>query len=453
MMRWLAYGLIAVSLAAAVLITGGAHPDQWQWSALGVSLGAVLALLSRKGRDRSSRQGWGLVFLTLLVVWMLLQWLPLPPWALKRLALDRWNAIAAARAALGLDRDAWASLSAAPAATLERLLNVIPAIATFLASCRMAWWWRDRIWIMIAPVAAVAWLESVLGMAQFYWMRMARGTADPATGTYIYHNHFAGLLEMAFPLVVMWAVSIWRQSATRHHQEALGPALKAAALIGVGACMLGGIVTSLSRMGFVSVIAAAVITGLVVLIGSARSSRRESRQWLWAIPAVAPAVILLLVLPPNELIARFAQITTEPDMTINARADIWRDTAKEVAASPWTGVGLGAYEHGLYRFKTAAPTNTVDFAHNDYLQLVAELGIPGAAVAAALGVWILFRCSSVVLSRRKSSNWEFAVGLFAALVTLGLHCLADFNLYSPANALVLAWLSGVAVSPGLKESW
>jgi hypothetical protein len=57
----------------------------------------------------------------------------------------------------------------------------------------------------------------------------------------------------------------------------------------------------------------------------------------------------------------------------------------------------------------------------------------------------------VVLSR-KTLNWEFAVGLFVALVTLGLHSMADFNLYSPANALVLAWLGGVAVSPGLREN-
>jgi O-antigen ligase len=153
------------------------------------------------------------------------------------------------------------------------------------------------------------------------------------------------------------------------------------------------------------------------------------------------------------MIARFGEVTTEPDMSIGARTNIWRDTLSEVVASPWTGVGLGAYEHGLYRFKTTAPTKTVDFAHNDYLQILAELGIPGATLAAALGVWILARCSSVVLSSRKSLNWEFAVALFIALVTLGLHSMADFNLYSPANALVLAWLGGVAVSPGLGESW
>src|SRR4029077_4416311 len=109
--------------------------------------------------------------------------------------------------------------------------------------------------------------------------------------------------------------------------------------------------------------------------------------WLWATAVALPLLILLFVLPPDELIARFGHITTEPDMTIQARAEIWGNTTREVAASPWTGVGLGAYEHGLSRFKTIAPTSTVDFAHNDYLQILAELGIPGAVLAGAVAAW------------------------------------------------------------------
>lgn len=57
----------------------------------------------------------------------------------------------------------------------------------------------------------------------------------------------------------------------------------------------------------------------------------------------------------------------------------------------------------------------------------------------------------MVLWRRSTRNWELAVGLLAAFVTVGIHSLGDFNLYIPANALVFAWLSGTAVSPGLRR--
>ena len=58
------------------------------------------------------------------------------------------------------------------------------------------------------------------------------------------------------------------------------------------------------------------------------------------------------------------------------------------------------------------------------------------------------RSRGVVAGRK--SNWEFAVGVFGALLTLALHSFADFNFYLPANALAMAWLAGLAVSPGLK---
>jgi O-antigen ligase len=142
---------------------------------------------------------------------------------------------------------------------------------------------------------------------------------------------------------------------------------------------------------------------------------------------------------------RFADLTGQSG-DLEFRIQIWSDTLHVVAAYPWTGCGLGAYEHGFYRFKTVAPTNTVDFAHNDYLQILAELGIPGLLLVAVLGGWILKRTLKLVVLMRDGPDWDLAVGLLGALLTFGLHSLAEFNLYIPANALALAWLAGVATS-------
>jgi hypothetical protein len=73
-------------------------------------------------------------------------------------------------------------------------------------------------------------------------------------------------------------------------------------------------------------------------------------------------------------------------------------------------------------------------------------------MAGILAGWVVARTLGVVLRRRGARNWELAVGLFASLVTIGLHSLADFNLYIPANALAFAWLSGVAASPALRRN-
>jgi len=181
-----------------------------------------------------------------------------------------------------------------------------------------------------------------------------------------------------------------------------------------------------------------------------RAGRGWRRAWRWAVPLALPLAILIL-LPTRELILRFADMASTREVSQADRVKIWRDTLRVMGAYKWTGCGLGAFEHGMFRYQTAAPVNTVDFAHNDFLQILAELGIPGGLLVLALAGWIAARVLAVVLWRRSTRNWELAIGLLASFVTVGVHSLADFNLYIPANALVFAWLTGMAVSPGLRR--
>lgn len=444
LMRPAAFTLMAVSLAAAALLKGGVVASQWKWTALGLSLAACLSLPRGTERGRVPRPTWGMVVLGLLLGWMFLQLLPLPPALVAFVSPYRWNAVQAARQATGQDLHAWAALSVAPPATLERLLYVVPAMAAFVASREMAWWWAGRTWVAVAPVVVVAWLESLLGLVQFAVTRMAGGAAVSVAGTYVNRDHFAGLLGMAFPLAVMGAVSAWRKGTTRQNQPA-GPALRASAMLTVAACLLMGVFLSLSRMAVVSTLAAAALTGLAALGSRRLGEVNRRRRWLWLVPVAIP-LCLLVCLSTRDLVLRFAELTATPEISKDTRMQIWSDTFGVVAAYPWTGCGLGAYEHGLYQFKAVAPTNTVDFAHNDYLQILAELSLPGMLLVAVLGGWILKRTLTLVVSTRGGANWELAVGLLGAFLTFGLHSLADFNLFIPANALALAWLGGVATS-------
>lgn len=456
--HWLVFSLMAISWAAAVVLRGGVTARQWEWSALGISVAALLAILQPRGWGRAPRERFGGVLLTLLLAWMMLQIAPLPPQIMDRVAPQRAADLAAARsAAAGGEVKAaripngWTPLSVAPAATIERLLDVLPAMAALIAAREMGWWWRARFWIPLAPIVGMAWLESLAGLLQFSSARVS-GTgavaANPAmaTGTYVYHNHFAGLLELALPLAVMGVVREWRRGRWQR-ELSLAAALRAAALLGVAACLLLGILASLSRMGFASLLAAAMLTALAVSIprGGVSKTRRGLGRWAWSIPAAA-ALAIALLLPPKELMARFAEL----DLPQDSRARMWSDTTRLVRESAWLGVGVGAFEQGLYRYKTSMPLNRVDFAHNDYLQIVVEMGWVGAALAGAVAVWVFAKAGAIVLWLPASSNWEFAVGLLAALLTLAVHSFADFNLYLPANALALAWLAGLAVSPGLK---
>ena len=90
------------------------------------------------------------------------------------------------------------------------------------------------------------------------------------------------------------------------------------------------------------------------------------------------------------------------------------------------------------------------YAHNDYLQYLIELGAVGFSVAAISAAAILFE--SIKLFRRCRGEERVigaaCCGAFAAIL---LHSTVDFSLYNPANALLLAWIVGVACSLGLRH--
>ncbi len=378
---------------------------------------------------------------------------PLPHAIVEKLSPNRALMAAAAQMVTGADASTWTALSVAPASTFERLLFVFPAMAVFVAAREMPLWWtRERAWLAVMPVIVVGVLEALIGVAQFNSGNFNAATQS-VTGTYVNRNHYAGLLELALPLTLTAAIALWSGSSSRsrgrhhrhHHSErSLGSALQAGALLLAAACLLAGVFTSLSRMGFMTTIVSMTTVSLCWLI-ALRQQGRQSR-WMWSLPLVLPIAVVLLI-ATNGMVLRFADSAGNGDISADGRMQIWRETIRLIAAYPWTGAGLGTFEHALYPFRVAMSTSAVDYAHNDYLQLFAELGIVGLLLTLSLAGVIAWRAVTAAF-RRGPSSW-LGVGVLASLLALALHSLVDFNLYVPANALALAWLAGVAVSPGL----
>ncbi len=495
--RWVAWLVLALCLTSAVLLRGGVDAVQWQYLSVVISLATAACLSLRSRRDAGSaippgvltagllservkfrsikttaprsganvaavharRAPLELWLLSAVAAWMLLALVPLPPAIVSLLSPQSARWTMAARALTGADRGDWLPLSVAPPATFERLLFVLPAMAMFLAAREMTTWWTGRrVWIAVAPVVAVAVLEASLGLAQFNTTADGSSVARAVSGTYVNRNHYAGLLEMGFPLALTWALAVWTRSdgtpqgRNRYARRGtpvrpLGLALGAGALIFTAGCLLAGVIASLSRMGFLATLAAVATVALGWLL--LRRKERRSSPWMWVLPLVLPLAVVLLV-STNAMVLRFVDTPGAGDITTDGRVQIWREAWQLFRAFPLTGAGLGTFEHALYPFRRAMPTNAVEYAHNDYLQLLTELGTIGFALTMALALWIVRR--SLGAFREDAQHPWLGMGVLASLLAIGLHSLVDFNLYIPANALALAWLAGVAVSPALQQA-
>jgi len=121
-----------------------------------------------------------------------------------------------------------------------------------------------------------------------------------------------------------------------------------------------------------------------------------------------------------------------------SRLRIWGSALALLAAHPW-GVGLGGFPVACTRFQPAGfAERTVTHAHNDYFELLSELGIPGFVILVWLG-YGLFRVArqrSAHLSpgaRGRLLQQGFAAATLAGLV----HAFVDFNLTSRPGVAIL----------------
>jgi len=280
----------------------------------------------------------------------------------------------------------------------------------------------------VLPLIGIAGIEAALGL-------LTAGVGE-VQGTYGSRDHFAGLLEMILPFAIAYGIALLKPDSSQGASR-VGSVLKACAAFLAATLMLLALLYSASRMGVVS-----SLTGLFLMAASAVGSKRIPIWRRFVVIACTAAVVLLIItfFSPDELIARFGGLLTDKE----ARWPVWGDTLRLIRAFPLFGCGLGNYGTAFLKYQTTAVDLDYTFAHNDVLQLVSELGIGGFLILAALMLGIFGRAMRAVTSATDRNTRFLGLGCVGAISAISLHSLADFNMYIPANALILAWLSGIA---------
>lgn len=383
----------------------------------------------------------------LLPAYVLLQVIPLPVAVLRVLSPAR----AEAMDALGPvgAKVSFASLSVFPAGTFQYFLLVGGYLVIFLLVCTLTRHFRGKLWLVIWPIVGIAALEAGLGLWQYFG---GPGEQD-RWGTYANHNHYAGFLEMALPFAVMYPVAVLRRAHSKWYSS-VAPALAALGMWALAVMMFVGIILSFSRMGFIVALSSLFLMSTLVLattrLGRVLGSRKRRYMAVGLVAAVVVAGFVFL--PPERLIQRFAQLASPDRQSADWRIHLWAETIPLIKAYPIFGCGLDGYETAFSKFKISGVLVTDDYAHNDYLQLFAELGLAGFVIGAALAFAALRLAWRGASSRTDPEARYCAAACVGALCAISLHSLADFNLYIPANAMLLAWIAGVAVGIGLPRT-
>lgn len=343
------------------------------------------------------------------------------------------------------------SLSFDPYAT-RLILIQLASLMIYFAATLVFTDTPKRLRLLVRTITIFGFLLAIFGLTQsltspnkVYWVReLAQSTAF---GPFINRHHFAGYMELALavPLGLLFTGAVEKEKRFIY--------LFAAGLMAVALIMTN------SRGGIISLIAEILFLVATMGLGrkhkKKRSAERPPRIKSAAIKAgLALGLILILfggvvLLGGEEALSRFVGSVNTDDPT-TGRAHFWSVTLDIIKTHPLMGTGLGAFSVVYTGYDSRNGVYRLEQAHNDYLQVLSDGGIVGAA----LGLFFVISLFRIGFARRESRD-DFrrgvATGALAGCFAVLVHSFFDFTLHTPSNALLFLVLAAVATMNGRVE--
>ncbi len=275
---------------------------------------------------------------------------------------------------------------------------------------------------LINTVVVIFVIELVHGGVQFFFSETGvpiQGSAFLRShGIFVWPNTFAGFLVLIWPLV-FW---IFLESKNK---------IKSVILYFVlitGVFVLG---TTYSRGGWLAFFLSSGVVNLVIIIYSGRF-RYFLNKLRWVGFGIVVVLILFSLIPNSQVGSR---ITSFSDLESFGRLEIWQNTLTLALEKIWTGYGFRTFH--ITNTQWLPPGIRFDFAHNDYLQFLLELGVIGLGLFLAFLALLSWKGWTWIISPNQS-NLKFATITGMGVGALGLlfHTFVDYHLYIPGNLMI-----------------
>ena len=394
----------------------------------------------------------GITPLLLLLLWMALQLIPLPPGLVQVIAPgihQAYNPILELQ-----DNSKWIPLTINQKATLLEFLRIssyalfyILTVQLLSQSKRLTKTVRIIAWLAMG-IAFLAIIQKFTSPHTIYWFRPTPKNAG-TVGPWIYHNHYAGFMELVFPLVLALffyyrpKVNSRQSLRTRIVSIFTSPGSHFHFFLGFGVILiLASVFIALSRGGTIS-----IVLGLFFFL---TLLAREKTGHGKALPLIILGCVLLAVtwLGWDPILSKFNIAFTETGGLSDGRLLIWQDCAPLIKDFLFTGSGFGTFIHIYPQYNTIPTSVIFDHAHNDYIELITDGGIIGFVLAACFVITIMRHGFKKIKVRRDKYSILLSIAGLTALFSILLHSITDFNMHNGANGLYFFFLCGILVSAG-----
>lgn len=381
-----------------------------------------------------------LSLLSIIAIWVFIQWLPLPLELLTIISPGSANAFQSTNNGFG-------HISVDPKSTLSSLLKLINYIAVFILGLALIRT-PKRILATLLLIIMVGTYSGFYGAfeilsGQDSSLIFADEIKHRATGTFTYHNHFANFLMLCLSAGLGYFIASLSdhtyESRAAYLMSWLYSVLESKTIVRLClTIMVIALVMSHSRMGntafFVGLMG---ISTLYLLIG-------KDVPKGFKVLIISMLIIDVFVVSAWFGLDKVKERLETTSIEQETRDEVVLDGLKIIKDYPLTGTGAGSFRAIFSSYQSENVRLTYNRAHNDYLQFAIEYGLPTLLL---LGLFISYMIRVCIKVLSQVNDRRIVGGAAAALMAITgmlIHMTVDFPLLSHANAVYFLLLLSIA---------
>lgn len=435
-----AIDLVATGLLIFAPLAFGAV-DAWSQEIVLCGIGLLALLTIGRGITIGQRPQFGFVLLVVLsfIALVLFQLAVIPQSWIATLSPHTLAVKGELLHQLGQSPSADTALSFYPFATAW-WLRVLLGVATLFCVVRQEYRDLPRITRLLTMITTAGVLVALLAVYQ----NLSRTTLIYGTmpmqhrnaGPFMNYSHFSQFMNLsigaAVALLLIWSTELKSRFSLRSDvlmqlREPANYRLWLAMFL----CVVGPVVVmlSMSRMGMLSMFAAAMIT-LGLLSWRTRSSGRGT----WA-TLVVLCVLTVTLLTCYDLIAARLSTLQNHELASGTRLQILRDLKAMFIQFPLLGTGLGTHEFLFPKYSHLLVPQVVAHAENEFAEMMEECGLVGILLIAAY-IGFVFRAYFKSIGKPSSPLQMAAFGLGFGWIAILIHSCSDFGQHTLAVAML-----------------
>lgn len=428
-----ALAITALAVLTLAFLFGGAsrqHELRLAFVELASVPALLLAILALSRRDDLGQHQLILGLLAATCLIPLVQLIPLPPqlWT----SFPGREQLGLALATVGIP-EAWAPLSLTPDRTWRSWLALIPPVAMFLAV--LAWPPRFRLTLFYFILAG-ALIAIVLGAAQlvsggerlYPWRTTDAGNV---VGFFANRNHLATLCLMSLPIAAVLGARGTRQRGSLRRVFLPWLSVVFIALMVVAL----GVIRSRAGIALVGPVLGASLLAAWIAAGRGR----PGPLLIAMLSAASAAVLAIAIFALGPLLVRF-----DTPGVREGRFENWPIVVEAAESYLPAGSGIGSFD-AVYR--SVEPLEQVDptffnQAHNDYLELLLEGGIPAVILMLIFALWFVRR-SWLAWTAEASTDRDLQRAASIGIAIVLAHSAVDYPIRTASIATIFAALCAV----------